>query len=67
MLFRFALIGEQSEKRIQNIQDEFLPSMKITRYYELEQAVRIIGFNQGGEGRLEKGKHINRSPDVTNG
>mmetsp|Transcript_16011 Transcript_16011/g.18002 ORF Transcript_16011/g.18002 Transcript_16011/m.18002 type:complete len:1714 (-) Transcript_16011:385-5526(-) len=62
-----ALIGEQPEKLIHNFQDESLPCMKITSRYELEQSVRIIGFNQGGEGMLEKGKHVNRSADVVQG
>jgi hypothetical protein len=62
-----ALIGGQPKKLVQNFQEESLPSLKITSRYELEQSVRIIGFNQGGEGRLEKGKHVNRSADVVQG
>ena len=61
------LIGEQSEKFLENIQEESLSEMKITRRYEIEQAVRIIGFNQGGEGREEIGKHVNRISDFANG
>ena len=61
------LIGEQPEQILDNIQEESLSSMKITGRYEIEQAVRIIGFNQGGEGRLEKGKHVNRISDFAKG
>ena len=35
--------------------------------FYIEQSVRLIGFNQGGEGMLEKGKHINRSVEVVQG
>ena len=41
--------------------------MKLIRHYELEETVRILGFNQGGEGFLEQGKHVNRSADFAKG
>eukprot|EP00980_Cylindrotheca_fusiformis_P029458 scaffold23479_cov143-Cylindrotheca_fusiformis.AAC.8 len=63
-----ALVGEQKEIPVEDsILEENLPAMKLTRRYELEEAVRILGFNQGGEGRLEKGKHVNRSADFAKG
>lgn len=65
---RDALVGEQLEIPIEeSIINENLPALKLTRRYELEEAVRILGFNQGGEGRLEKGKHVNRSADFAKG
>ncbi|GKY97812.1 hypothetical protein MPSEU_000739300 [Mayamaea pseudoterrestris] len=59
----------QSERKLglPAMQDETLRSLKLTTRYELEEAVRILGFNQGGEGIFEKGKHINRSFDFAKG
>eukprot|EP00531_Pseudo-nitzschia_arenysensis_P009097 CAMPEP_0116156746 /NCGR_PEP_ID=MMETSP0329-20121206/22990_1 /TAXON_ID=697910 /ORGANISM="Pseudo-nitzschia arenysensis, Strain B593" /LENGTH=1695 /DNA_ID=CAMNT_0003653837 /DNA_START=103 /DNA_END=5190 /DNA_ORIENTATION=- len=61
------LISEERERFLDNIQDESLQYLKITSRYEIEQSVRIIGFNQGGEGRLESGKHVSRTPDFAPG
>ncbi|KAL3923185.1 MAG: hypothetical protein SGILL_001795 [Bacillariaceae sp.] len=61
------MVGDQPEKFLENMQQESLQSMKTTRRYELEEAVRVMGFNQGGEGLLEKGKHVNRSVDFAKG
>ena len=61
------LIGNEPTRPLESIQDESLSSLKITSRYEIEQAVRIIGFNQGGEGRLEIGKHVNRTSDFAKG
>jgi hypothetical protein len=60
------LVGEQPEAPV-NIVSEELESLKMTRRYELEETVRILGFNQGGEGLLEQGKHVNRSADFAKG
>jgi len=61
------LVGEQPDRILDNVQEESLVSLKITKYCEIEQTVRIIGFNQGGEGRLERGKHVNRTLDFALG
>jgi hypothetical protein len=61
------LVGKQPAKDLSNIQEEKLSSLKITSCYALEQAVRLIGFNQGGEGRFEKGKHVHRTIDLAPG
>jgi S1-C subfamily serine protease len=61
------MVGEQPEKVVENFQQESLQPMKTTRRFELEEAVRVMGFNQGGEGLLEKGKHVNRSVDFAKG
>jgi hypothetical protein len=61
-----ALVGEQPETVV-DFQKELLPSLRITKRYELEETVRILGFNQGGEGLLEQGKHVNRSADFAKG
>jgi hypothetical protein len=60
-------VGELAEHTLDYIHKEPLQSLKLTRRYELEQAVRVLGFNQGGEGLLEQGKHVNRSVDFANG
>ena len=62
-----SFIGEQPERYLENIHEESLSSLKTTSRYEIEQAVRIIGFNQGGEGRLEVGHHVNRTSDFVPG
>jgi hypothetical protein len=62
-----SLIAEQSAKKIVDFSEELLPTLKTTRRFELEENVRILGFNQAGEGWLEKGKHVNRSADFAKG
>jgi len=52
---------------LEAIQAESLRSLKTTTRFELEESVRILGYNQGGEGVLEQGKHINRSADFAKG
>jgi len=49
------------------MQKEQLRSLKMTSRFELEEPVRILGFNQGGEGLLEQGKHVNRTADFAKG
>ena len=61
-----AQIAGQPE-HVVNVQREKLHPLKMTRRYELEESVRILGFNQGGEGMLEQGKHVNRSADFAKG
>jgi hypothetical protein len=46
---------------------EKLCSLKLTSRFDLEESVRILGFNQGGEGVLERGRHLNRSFDFARG
>jgi len=56
------------ENILENVQGESLSSLEIsTSEVGVEQSVRIIGFNQGGEGRYEKGEYISRSPDYAEG
>eukprot|EP00934_Nitzschia_sp_Nitz4_P002773 Nitzschia sp. Nitz4//scaffold259_size27336//21972//26726//NITZ4_008195-RA/size27336-processed-gene-0.0-mRNA-1//1//CDS//3329544516//2763//frame0 len=59
-------IGQQPETLI-NLQEEQLPVLKMTKRFELEETVRILGFNQAGEGWLEQGKHVNRTADFARG
>ncbi len=61
-----SLVGQEPEKVI-DVQDEQLPTLKITKRFELEEGIRILGFNQAGEGWLEQGKHVNRSADFAKG
>jgi len=59
--------GGQPEIPLSNMRNERLTQLKMTRTFELEESVRILGFNQGGEGVLEQGKHVNRSADFAKG
>lgn len=52
---------------IEAIKAEKLQPLRMTRNFELEESVRIIGFNQGGENILEQGKHVNRVVDFAKG
>jgi hypothetical protein len=61
-----SLVGEHPEEIVE-FHDEHLPILKMTRRFELEESVRILGFNQAGEGLLEQGKHVNRSADFAKG
>ena len=49
------------------IKTEKLQPLKMTRNFELEESVRIIGYNQGGENLFEQGKHVNRCVDFAKG
>lgn len=58
---------DDSPLNLEAIQQENLRALKLTNRFELEETVRILGFNQGGEGLLEQGKHVNRSADFAKG
>jgi hypothetical protein len=68
-------IGEQPEKLLMNpelMKMEDLNSLDMTDKVELDETIRILGFNQGGEGLLEPGSEselvkINRSADFARG
>ena len=49
------------------VMDEQLPSLKLTKRYELEETIRIIGYNQGGEGLFDQGQVVHRSADFAKG
>ena len=57
---------EQSISTLQ-MQGQGLRSLKMTTKFQLEETVRITGYNQGGEGIFELGRHISRSVDVVGG
>jgi hypothetical protein len=59
--------ADQAEIVIDDMPKEQLKSLKITGKVEIEESVRILGFNQGGEGVFEQGKHVNRSADFARG
>lgn len=44
-----------------------LQELKLTKQCELEESIRILGYNQGGEGVLPEGGHVNRYPDFAKG
>ena len=60
---------EQPELSISTAQmpGQELRSLKMTTKFQLEEAVRITGYNQGGEGIYQQGRHISRSVDFVNG
>eukprot|EP00978_Attheya_sp_CCMP212_P004577 scaffold10014_cov42-Attheya_sp.AAC.1 len=63
--------GEQPEIPLINNADVFknekLESLSMTRKCELEENIRVLGYNQGGEGLLTPGHHVNRYVDVSIG
>ena len=56
------LLNNQKLMRSQN-----LPTLKLQEKCELEETVRIVGYNQGGEGLLGPGVHLNRYVDFAKG
>eukprot|EP00566_Odontella_aurita_P001933 CAMPEP_0113541720 /NCGR_PEP_ID=MMETSP0015_2-20120614/9196_1 /TAXON_ID=2838 /ORGANISM="Odontella" /LENGTH=1950 /DNA_ID=CAMNT_0000441673 /DNA_START=244 /DNA_END=6096 /DNA_ORIENTATION=+ /assembly_acc=CAM_ASM_000160 len=63
--------GDQPEMPLKNnmraMKAEKLHQLKLTKKFELEEDVRILGYNQGGEGRLKPGLHVNRCADFARG
>jgi hypothetical protein len=61
--------ADQPEKVLTatSLPQEQLRSLKLTKNFELEESVRLLGFNQGGEGIFEEGKHVNRFVDFAKG
>jgi hypothetical protein len=64
-------IGDQPERLLLNNPDalkrEKLQQFKVTEKCELDEQVRILGFNQGGEGLLGPGESLNRYVDFARG
>ena len=56
------LLHDQKAMKVQQ-----LASLKITEKCELEEQVRIVGYNQGGEGLLGPGESLNRYVDFAKG
>jgi Ras of Complex, Roc, domain of DAPkinase/Trypsin-like peptidase domain len=56
------LLNDQKAMKIQQ-----LLTLKLTEKCELEEQVRIVGYNQGGEGLLGPGVHLNRYVDFAKG
>ena len=46
---------------------ENLVRLKMEHDFQLEEPIRIIGFNQGGEGVLKPGSHVLRNADLAKG
>jgi len=63
--------GDQIEHLLLNnphaIKQEKLQQLKITDKCELDEPVRIIGYNQGGEGLMGPGVSLNRYVDFARG
>lgn len=64
-------IDEKPEILLMNNPDamkrENLPQLKLAQRFELDEPVRILGFNQGGEGLIEPGEGLNRRADFARG
>jgi hypothetical protein len=64
-------IGDQTETLLLNnpaaMKREKLQQLKVTEKCELDEQVRILGFNQGGEGLLSPGESLNRYVDFARG
>ena len=56
------LLNDQKAMKVQQ-----LASLKLTEKCELEEQVRIVGYNQGGEGLLGPGESLNRYVDFAKG
>lgn len=63
--------GDQPERLLLNnpvaMKQEKLHQLKITDKCELDEPVRIVGYNQGGEGLMGSGVHLNRYVDFARG
>uniref|UniRef100_A0A6V2IF37 Serine protease n=2 Tax=Ditylum brightwellii TaxID=49249 RepID=A0A6V2IF37_9STRA len=63
--------GDQPEILLLNDPDkmkrEKLQQLKVTVNCELDEQVRILGYNQGGEGLRGRGEHLNRTADFARG
>ena len=63
--------GDQPEILLEHNHDaikrERLQHLKVTDKCELDEQVRILGFNQGGEGLLGPGESLNRYVDFARG
>ena len=44
-----------------------LHSLSMTTHYEIEESIRIVGFNQSGQGVFEPGEHLNLLPEFEKG
>ena len=64
-------IGEQPETLLMNnpamMKKENFNQLKVSQEFELDEAVRILGFNQGGEGLIGPGEELNRCADFARG
>lgn len=63
--------GDQPEILLLNndkaMKKEQLQSLKVTEKCEIEEQVRIVGYNQGGNGLLGPGESLNRCVDFARG
>lgn len=64
-------IGEQPERLLMNnpgaMKKENFKQLNVSQKFELDEAVRILGFNQGGEGLIGPGEELNRCADFARG
>lgn len=63
-------IGEQPETLLNNptsMKAQNFNQLSVSQKFELDEAVRILGFNQGGEGLIGPGEELNRCADFARG
>jgi len=64
-------IGNQVETLLMNnpaaMKAENLNQLSVSQKFELDEAVRILGFNQGGEGLIHPTEELNRCADFARG
>lgn len=64
-------IGEQPETLLMNSPEAMklqgFDQLNVSYKFELDEAVRILGFNQGGEGLIGPGEELNRCADFARG
>jgi len=64
-------IGEQPETLLMNnpvaMKEQNFKQLSVSQKFELDEAVRILGFNQGGEGLIGPGEELNRCADFARG
>jgi hypothetical protein len=64
-------IGEQPEVLLMNspqaMKKEDLSCLSLTEKVELDETIRVLGFNQGGEGLVEPGSEVHRFADFARG
>lgn len=64
-------IGKQPEILLMNnpamMKKENLRQLEVSQKFELDEVVRILGFNQGGNGLIGPGEELNRCADFARG
>jgi len=60
-------LDTQPEKVVGSLKRDKLQRLSMTRNCQMSEQIRMIGFNQTGEGRFEPGHHINHAACISKG